>query len=95
MSSLSAANAQFCFDVFNEKSYDHTTENFSPLTLGPEATVHLRWKRYVILAATSRRQSPDYLVKTLPIDAQLCKCKMSTFTLGSLSNWLFQKGFKR
>ncbi|XP_058412592.1 ovalbumin-like [Diceros bicornis minor] len=35
MGSLSAANAQFCFDVFKEMSYDHTVENlfFSPLSL--------------------------------------------------------------
>nr|XP_008521595.1 PREDICTED: ovalbumin-like [Equus przewalskii] len=35
MGSLSAANAQFCFDVFKEMSYDHTAENlfFSPLSL--------------------------------------------------------------
>ncbi|XP_062932762.1 serpin B7-like [Cynocephalus volans] len=35
MGSLSAANAQFCFDVFKEMSYDHTIENlfFSPVAL--------------------------------------------------------------
>ncbi|XP_057554008.1 ovalbumin-like isoform X2 [Hippopotamus amphibius kiboko] len=35
MASLSAANAQFCFDVFKEINYDDTTENlfFSPLSL--------------------------------------------------------------
>ncbi|XP_006837645.1 PREDICTED: serpin B12-like [Chrysochloris asiatica] len=35
MDMFSAANAQFCFDVFREMSYDHTTENlfFSPLGL--------------------------------------------------------------
>uniref|UniRef100_A0A8C3WQN1 Serpin domain-containing protein n=1 Tax=Catagonus wagneri TaxID=51154 RepID=A0A8C3WQN1_9CETA len=35
MDSLSAANAQFCLDVFKEISYDHTIENifFSPLGL--------------------------------------------------------------
>ncbi|EPY75125.1 ovalbumin [Camelus ferus] len=35
MESLSAANAQFCFEVFKEMSYDHTVENifFSPLSL--------------------------------------------------------------
>ncbi|XP_008584592.1 PREDICTED: ovalbumin-like [Galeopterus variegatus] len=35
MGSLSAANAQFCFDVFKEMSYDHMIENlfFSPVAL--------------------------------------------------------------
>ncbi|XP_031530220.2 ovalbumin-like [Vicugna pacos] len=43
MESLSAANAQFCFEVFKEMSYDHTVENifFSPLSLLSTLTVVL------------------------------------------------------
>ncbi|XP_004703186.1 ovalbumin-like [Echinops telfairi] len=62
MDSISAANTQFCFDVFKEMSPDHTSENLVYSPLGLLSTLAL-----VLFGA--RGQSASQIAKVLHLDA--------------------------